>query len=182
MTALSLYLKVPSEEDEAAALAYREKFVRSGETMDGSAGLDRALDRGESFGEWLRRNRLNRSQETVEEGLVPASTFYAYECDGAGECLVGMIDIRHELNDFLRRFGGHIGSSVAQDQRRHGVATEMLRLALLRCRDLGLERVLITCFDDNLGSAKTIEHNGGVLSQQVDYEGRILCHYWITTV
>lgn len=178
MNHINIYLKQPSEEDEAAAWAYREKFQKSGETMDGSAGLDRS----NSYSEWLKRNCLNRHKETVLEGLVPASTFYAYERTEKGENLVGMIDIRRELNDFLREFGGHIGYSVAPDQRRRGIAKEMLRLALLECRSLGLEKVMISCYESNEASAKTIEANGGVLSKKVDHEGQLLRHYWITLV
>jgi predicted acetyltransferase len=85
-------------------------------------------------------------------------------CAFAGERIVGRVAIRHRLNDGLQRVGGHIGYVVVPEFRRRGYATAILRLALQFAHDrLGLDRVLVTCDDDNIGSIKTIENNGGIL-------------------
>lgn len=92
-----------------------------------------------------------------------------------GEDLVGFVAIRHRLNDFLLEEGGHIGYSVRPSRRREGHASRALALALDEARRLGLGRVLVTCDDDNLASARTIETNGGVLEDVRRAKRR----YWI---
>jgi predicted acetyltransferase len=92
--------------------------------------------------------------------------------------------IRHTLNPYLERVGGHIGYVVVPGYRRQGYATAILGQSLAIARDkLGLTRVLVTCDDDNVGSMKTIEKNGGVLESIVtDPEGRSpKRRYWIAT-
>jgi predicted acetyltransferase len=112
---------------------------------------------------------LSRYLEVLEErergvnlpsNHVPSTFLFAFN----GERIVGRVAIRHRLNDFLQRVGGHIGYVVVPEFRRQGYATAILRLALQFAHDrLGLDHVLVTCDDDNIGSSKTIENNGGVL-------------------
>ena len=94
----------------------------------------------------------------------------------ANNYIVGMIDIRHELNDGLLKTGGHIGYSVRPSQRLKGYASSMLKLGLEKCREFGIDKVLVTCHENNLASMKTIEKNGGVLENSIDHHLR----YWIT--
>lgn len=104
-----------------------------------------------------------------------------YWITDAGE-VVGFIAVRHELNDFLRRVGGHIGYSVRPTRRRQGYARAGLELALERARELGLKRVMLTCDDDNPGSFRTIEGAGGVLQDTIDASEMghpMLRRYWI---
>jgi len=95
---------------------------------------------------------------------VPSTFLFAFR----DERIVGRVSIRHALNDLLLRVGGHIGYVVIPEFRRQGHATAMLRLALdFAHHKLGHDRVLVTCDDDNVGSIKTIENNGGVLENVV---------------
>lgn len=98
-----------------------------------------------------------------------------------GDEYLGRASIRHTLNAKLREFGGHIGYEVRPTQRRKGYATLILKLALQRARELGIERALVTCDDDNQGSWRTIEKNGGVLEGvfQLDYYEEPIRRYWI---
>jgi predicted acetyltransferase len=97
-----------------------------------------------------------------------------------GETIVGRLSLRHELNDFLSRVGGHVGYCVVASKRRKGHATEMLRQSLPRARLLGLRRLLVTCDEDNLGSRGTIEKCGGMLDDVVPNEpGVDKRRYWI---
>jgi predicted acetyltransferase len=117
----------------------------------------------------------------VPEGRVPA-TFLLAESDGE---LVGRVSIRYGLNDFLFNYGGHVGYAVRPQFRGRGFATEMLRQSLKICSELGLEKVLVTCNDKNLYSAKTIENCGGVLENKVlndpeEADGALVRRYWIT--
>ena len=128
--------------------------------MAGCAGLDRAP----SFERWLQAVRANSREETVGRGLVPASNYLAIRL--TDHRLVGFIDVRHRLNEVLFQSGGHIGYSVRPGERRQGYATEMLRLALLKCRERGMHRILITCRKENIASARTIQSCGGVLEKR----------------
>ena len=91
------------------------------------------------------------------------------------------MSIRHELNDFLRTRGGHVGYGVLEQFRRRGYATEILRQALVVARSLGIDRVLITCDDDNLASSRVIEACGGKLDSVLPAEPGIaaLRRYWV---
>ncbi len=92
---------------------------------------------------------------------------------------MGMIDIRHRLNEYLMQFGRHIGYSVIKPCRKQGIATKMLSLALEECKILGITRVLITCDKENIASSKTIIRNGGVLENEVPKGDRITQRFWI---
>ena len=112
-----------------------------------------------------------------QEGLVPDSTFFCF--DEKRNLMVGAMNIRHDLNDYLLKYGGHIGDGIRPSERRKGYATEMIRLALEECRKLGLTRVLMTCDKNNIGSAKSIIRNGGILENEVLENGVIKQRYWI---
>ena len=168
-----LSLVSPAPEHKEAVLQYRAEFEQSGGSMDGTAGLAAA----ESYEAWLSALCDNARPETARPGMVDASTFLAIR--GSDGRLVGMIDIRHRLNEYLLRFGGHIGYSVRPSERRKGYAGQMLRLALEQCASYSLKRVLITCDSENIASRKTILRAGGQLENEVPEDGRLTQRYWI---
>lgn len=93
----------------------------------------------------------------------------------------GRSGLRHHLTTSLQRFGGHIGYEIRPSMRRKGYGTLQLKLVLPKAWELGLKRVLITCDDDNIGSAKIIENNGGIIIDKVDNGRDVLTRrYWIT--
>lgn len=168
----TLHLVIPDEQHKEVVMEYKQEFILHGDSMDGCAGLDVY----ETFEQWLAANQANRKEETLTPGLVCATTFLALN---EQEELIGMIDVRHRLNDYLERFGGHIGYSVRKCQRRKGYATQMLAMALGVCEQISLQKVLITCDKGNAGSAKTILNNGGVLENEISHEGTMIQRYWI---
>ncbi len=98
---------------------------------------------------------------------------------------IGEISIRHSLTDSLMRFGGNIGYGIRYSKWNNGFGTMMLAMALGYAKEtLGLEKVLITCNDDNIGSARVIEKNGGSLQDKIvnviDGVERLTRRYWIT--
>ncbi|MGZ5367086.1 GNAT family N-acetyltransferase [Aeromicrobium sp.] len=99
----------------------------------------------------------------LPEGWVRNTRLVA-DVDGT---LVGRTSIRHELNDFLLHYGGHIGYAVIPDQRRRGHATEILRQSIEIAHAIGVERVLVTCDEVNIGSVRAIEACGGRLENVV---------------
>lgn len=168
-----LRLLLPTAGDSVRVMAYREEFLKHGDSLDGTAGLAGV----ECYEDWFTACQNNRSEETVRPGLVPATTYLVVDETGK---LVGMIDLRHRLNDYLLQFGGHIGYSVRRSERRRGYATQMLALVLEEARKLGLDRVLVTCDKENAASARTIEKNGGVLENEAPEGDRLTCRYWIS--
>ena len=137
-------------------------------------------EEGLSIGRYLDVLDEHERGVNLPPNHVPSTFLFAF----TGERIVGRVSIRHRLNDFLLRVGGHIGYVVVPEFRRQGHATAILRLALRFAHDtLGHDRVLVTCDDDNIGSIKTIENNGGVLEDVVsgpdlDKPKR---RYWIDT-
>ena len=111
------------------------------------------------------------------DGLVPDSVFFCL--DDETNRFVGAVNIRHRLNAALLRSGGHIGDGVRPSERRRGVATRMIAMALEECRRLGIERVLMVCDKDNIASARSIQKNGGVLENELDDGGTMIQRYWI---
>jgi len=121
----------------------------------------------------------------LEEGLnlpspnhVPETFLFAFGADR----IVGRVAVRHRLNASLEREGGHIGYVVVPDSRRRGYATTMLRLAIpIALEKSGAARILVTCDDDNIGSVRTIEKNGGILDNVLTSpsSGKSIRRYWI---
>lgn len=111
--------------------------------------------------------------------LVPDSVFFLLDEDRGR--LLGAVNIRHYLNDSLLKEGGHIGDGIRPSERRKGYATEIIRLALIECKKLGIDKVLMTCNKDNIGSARSIVKNGGVLENEfVNANGDVEQRYWIS--
>lgn len=169
-----LELFIPTEAYKEQILAYKEEFIRNGDSLDGTAGLHAA----ETFEEWYAALLDNSKEETKREGRVPATTYLVIRMEDSA--LVGMIDIRHRLNDYLFECGGHIGYSVRKSERRKGYATEMLKRSLMACRELGIAKVLVTCDKNNIASARTILSNGGILENEIIEDDGITQRYWIT--
>jgi predicted acetyltransferase len=121
-------------------------------------------DEGMPFGRFLERLAARARGDNLPQDHVASTFLFAFDASR----IVGRVSIRHTLNDFLLRVGGHIGYVVVPECRRRGYATEMLRLSVrLAYNQLGINRVLVTCDDDNVASIKTIEKNGGVLENIV---------------
>lgn len=119
----------------------------------------------------------NLEISTAKDGLVPDSTFFCLDIDR--DIIVGAVNIRHYLNDYLLNYGGHIGDGIRPSERKKGYGTKMVRLALEECKKLGIKKVLIVCDKNNIGSKKTIINNGGVLENEIDNNGKISLRYWI---
>lgn len=132
---------------------------------------------GEPWAEFVERLDQHRRGVDLPPDRVP-STFLLADVDGV---VVGRTSIRFQLNDYLAAYGGHIGYGVLAEHRRRGHATEILRQSLAIARAHDIDRVLVTCDDDNGGSAALIERSGGVFESRVDdpVERVVKRRYWI---
>lgn len=125
---------------------------------------------------WLERLKQYKNAKTCPSDLVPADTFFMTD---ENEKILGMINIRYKLNDYLKNYGGNIGYGIRPSERRKGYAKKMLKLGLEKCREEGVKKVLITCNKDNAASAKTIMACGGIFEKEIEENGKIKQRYWI---
>ena len=171
---MDLVLRVPRPSEEA-------EFLRAHRATSPSVRTFlHYYEDGMSFRRYLEVLAEQERGENLPANYVPTTFLFAF----AESRIVGRVSIRHALNPYLERFGGHIGYVVVPEFRRQGYATAILRQSLQIARQkLGLTRVLVTCDDDNVGSIKTIEKNGGVFESVVTGpEGNTpKRRYWIAT-
>lgn len=131
---------------------------------------------GMSYSEFLNKLEFYKSDEVYKIDFVPATLFFMVDENNK---IYGALHFRHVLNENLRKSGGHIGYGIRQSERRHGYAKKMLSLGLNIAKNYGIDKVLLTCNKDNIGSAKTIMHNGGKLKNEIIDDGTIIQRYWI---
>jgi predicted acetyltransferase len=164
----------PTLEYAKDIMEYRQEFLDLEDSLDGCGSL-RACP---SAKEWISDLRMLENLDTCPKDKVCSDTYLGVRV--SDNAIVGVIDFRHHINHpILGVWGGHIGYSVRPKERRKGYATEMLRQILLICRQHGLERVLVTCNEDNIASKKTITANGGIYEKTVKVDGVKKERYWI---
>ena len=133
-----------------------------------------------TYEKWLKKLEKYKNRDiALSLGKVPGETYFLVrENDNK---IIGMINIRLELNEFLKSFGGHIGYSIRPTERRKGYNKINLYLGLIRCQELKINKVMITCSVSNLGSDKTIQALGGILERtEIDPSDNTLTNvYWI---
>ena len=178
-----IILVVPNKEYEKQAINLIDEVDKTdldpNIRFSGFNDLEKYRDK---YDEWLEYIKMQLKKETVPDGLVCANTFFSVR--KSDNKIVGIINIRHELNDYLFEFGGHIGYSILPSERGKGYAHIQLSLGLDFCKKLNINRVLVTCVDYNVASAKTIEKAGGILENKVfnpskdTFERR----YWINNI
>ncbi len=170
-----IILARPNKQLKDKALEYKQEHFDFGEYELHGGSLFDKLD----YDEWLMLVEANSSEKTVKSGWVVSSTFFAVR--KIDSKIIGMIDIRHSLNEFLRNYGGNIGYGVRPTERNNGYAVQILKQGLEYCKTIGLEKVMLACYKDNQASSKTIIKCGGVLEKEFSYlNNKTVQVFWIT--
>ena len=147
-----IYLVRPTEERKEQAVEFRQEFFDHGEFVINGSEL---FDKTEDYIEWCRAIDANTKEKTVNPNWVITDTFFAIDDQ---DRIVGIIDLRHTLNDFLKDLG-HCGYSVRPSERRKGFATEMLRQLLEAAKKAGMNELYLSVEKKNEPSVKTITRN-----------------------
>ncbi len=168
-----IFLEQPTIAHKQAVLDFLAECKHFESVLNGTGSLEKA----ESYEAWLQKIKLYSNKDTVPPDRVPATQFFAIR--KSDNKIVGMLNLRHYLNDALAVDGGHIGDMVRPTERNKGYATQQIKLAIEECKKLGINKILITCLKDNIASKRTIEKNNGVFENEVKTDKGVVLRYWI---
>ena len=170
MSAASGRLVLPEAAYKASYIDAAIEYIRAGQRDLWHPDILRA-----NFDEYVQTLRDKESAPLA--GMVPATRYWLII---EGGIYAGELDLRHFLNEDLRRFGGHIGYNIRPSLRRRGYGRLICRLGIAAARARGIGDILITCADDNIASRKIIEANGGVLLDKIDAgQPALTRRYWL---
>lgn len=174
MEITDIYFARPTLDWKEKALAYKAEYFEHGETVICGSEL---FDKTESYEQWLFSVTRNACPFTVSPNWVVTDTFFAVR--QSDDKIIGMIDLRHTLNAFLKDLG-NCGYSVRPSERRKGYATLMLRRLINVARAACMPEFHISVDKENIASVKVIKANGGVYERSFLHEGRQADIYKIT--
>jgi len=171
------YLEEANIKRKNEAINYIKEHIEFNSEPAGVGGLD---DEYKNYENWLEKMELMKNIETCPSNrCIGREYFLIREND---EKIVGMINLRWNLNEWMLKYGGHIGYGIRPTERRKGYNKINLYLCLLKAKEFGLDKVLLTASDNNLGSISTIKALGGVLENKVESykdSNDITGRYWI---
>lgn len=175
----TFYLETPSLERKNEIIDYINEFVEHKSDINGTGSLDKILY-GYTFEQALE-SCLNMQYEEYAKkfGRCPGKTFLLIRKND--NKIIGTINVRWNLTEKMKQFGGNIGYGIRPTERRKGYNKMNLYLGLIEAKKIGLDKVMLDCDVENLGSSKTMEALGGKLERtEIDpYDGILTSVYWI---
>lgn len=175
---MNLYIREINENDkkEILDMIYEVNLSDDHEKFEGLSNIKKV--NSDNFADFLVELKNNKNMKLYKPHLVDQTTYILVDDNNH---VYGGTNIRHELNDKLLRHGGNIGYLIRPSERGHGYAKLMLKLTLDKCKELNISKVLVTCREENIASAKVIESNGGVYesSLYIEEKNETYRRYWI---
>ena len=161
------YLEKPSLKRKLEAIEYIKEHEMANSAINGSNSLNLFLKES-TYEKWLEKNEETENKDYAKlVGLVPSATYFTIR--KSDNKIVGMVNIRYNLNEYLRKIAGHIGYSIRPSERGKGLAKIQLYLALKEAIKVNLNKVMISCEQNNIASEKTILALGGIL-ERIEYD------------
>lgn len=172
---MKLRFETPGKERELDAINFVEEFQKANSDIHGSGGLD--INR---YDEWLQKVKDYHNGIIHNPEHSSASTYFVVD---EQDKVIGMVNIRHYLTKHLTETGsGHVGYSVRPTERRKGYATKILEKAITILKEnYNQTEIMVGCYEDNIGSKRTIEKNGGIHTNTVTHDGKPSLVYIINT-
>lgn len=170
-----LMLVKPSKKHIRQLKKVRKEFLDANSSMDGTSELKKYTN----ISEWLLKLKNKEKAELLPKDKVPATLFILVRKND--KKIIGFIDVRHYLNDFLLKYGGHIGYSIRPSERNKGYGNRILAEGLKYCKQMGMDKVLVTCIDGNTASERVILNNKGKYesTNYLDTENVYIKRFWI---
>ena len=174
-------LETPSLERKNEIIDYINEFVEYKSDINGTGSLDKILD-GYTFEQALERCLNMQYEEYAKKlGRCQGKTFLLIRKND--NKIIGTINIRWNLTEEMKQFGGNIGYGIRPTERRKGYNKINLYLGLLEAQKLGLEEVMLDCETTNIASSKTMESLGGILKKtEIDPADGLLTSVYIIDV
>ncbi len=168
---MNYQLRTLKREDKESYLAFLEDWKDENIIVPYSARL-----LGKTFEAYLEYLKLNEQNMVDPVNRVPETLYVMVDEDHR---IVGALSLRHYLNQRLFELRGHIGYGIAPSFRRNGLGSLMLQMSFEYCKKYQIDKVLITCDQSNIGSAKVITNNGGILENEVWDQDHFVKRFWI---
>ncbi len=153
----------PEKKCENQIMDFKEEFLKNDEdVIYGSESLEQT----DNYEEWLESIQNNNSEETLAEGDVLTDVYLGVK----NNRLVGIVSLKHELDD-SQEDSSHINYSIRPSCRCKGCGTKMVKKALCKAKDIGLDEIKVAIPHDNVGSIRVIEKNDAEFVKSVDNLG-----------
>jgi len=175
---MSIRLVEPNIKYKDSLLEARDEVVELNQNNEADEWY-LALQSGKDVEDYIERKKKEHLGTFVRIGWVPTTTFWVVD---NSDRYIGKISLRHHLNETVSRVAGHIGYDIRPSERKKGYADQALKLCLEKAKEINLDRVMILCDEDNIGSKKVIEKNGGEFLDKIDNNQenkQLVLRYWI---
>lgn len=169
----NLILREPTYDDMHEYLAFLKEWGHEKNVTPYAATL-----RGDDYLTFVDILRLREIGEYDKEHLVPDLLYILVD---EKNHIYGALNLRLTLNDYLLKYGGHIGYGIRPSERGKGYGTYMLERGLELAKSRGFDKVLITCDEDNIASERVILKNGGILENKIYKHDGYILRYWVPT-
>lgn len=175
---MNLYLKEPTIEDKEEVIRMCEEFENSDDEYKFEGGSNIKCVLSDSYEKYLEKCESDKNIESINPNWSNANNYLLVD---ENNHVYGCSQFRHHILGELINIGGNFAYAIRPTERGKGYGTIQLKLLIEKAKELGLEKVLVTCRENNLGSKKTMEKFSGKADSLVPsrFDGIMEYRYWI---